>query len=45
MCRESEKLRFSLSLSIKEVTMKKIKKSYFTIVYDKLARDTKKKTK
>ena len=41
MCRESEKLRFSLSR--KEVAMKKIKKSYFTIVYDKLYRENKKK--
>ena len=45
MCRESEKLRFSFSLSRKEVAMKKIKKSYFTIVYDKLYKDNKKKEK
>ena len=43
MCRERAKSFAFRSLARKEVVMKKIKKSYFTIVYDKLSKDNKKR--
>lgn len=45
MCRERAKSEAFRSLTRKEVVMKKIKKNYFSIVYDKLDRANKEKTK
>ena len=45
MCRERAKSEAFRSLTRRDVGMKKIKKNYFSIVYDKLDRANKEKTK